>query len=63
MSTYPQGAIRNDRRATLDGLTLPIDEGLAHEAKVHSQTANDPSMAEWLQRFASGERPEPLRQP
>jgi enoyl-CoA hydratase len=63
MSTYPQGAIRNDRRATLEGVTMPIDEGLVHEAKVHSQTANDPSMGEWLQRFAEGERPEPLRPP
>jgi enoyl-CoA hydratase len=61
MSSYPQQAIRNDRRAALEGLTMPIDEGLAHEAKVHAQTASDPTMAEWLRRFAEGERPEPLR--
>lgn len=61
MSTYPQGAIRNDRRAALDGLTLPLDEGLAHEAAVHRETANDPAMATWLARFAKGERPEPIR--
>ncbi|HEV8573501.1 MAG TPA: enoyl-CoA hydratase-related protein [Dehalococcoidia bacterium] len=63
LSTYPQGAIRNDRRATLEGLTLPLDEGLAHEAAVHRDTASDPAMAEWLARFAQGERPEPIRPP
>ena len=63
MSTYPQGAIRNDRRAALEGLTLPLDEGLAHEAAVHRETASDPAMAEWLTRFAKGERPEPIRPP
>jgi enoyl-CoA hydratase len=63
MSTYPQGAIRNDRRAALEGLTLPLAEGLSHEAEVHRDTARDPAMAEWLTRFAAGERPEPVRQP
>jgi enoyl-CoA hydratase len=63
MSTYPQGAIRNDRKAALEGLTLPLDEGLRHEAEVHRETASDPAMAEWLRRFAAGERPEPIRPP
>ena len=63
MSTYPQGAIRNDRRAALGGLSLPLSEGLAHEAEVHRDTARDPAMAEWLARFAKGERPEPIRPP
>jgi len=63
MSTYPQGAIRNDRRAALEGPTLPLDEGLAHEAEVHRDTARDPAMAEWLARFAKGEWPQPLRPP
>jgi len=63
MSTYPQGAIRNDRRAALEGLTLPLDEGLAHEAAVHRDTASDLAMAAWLARFAKGERPEPIRPP
>jgi enoyl-CoA hydratase len=60
MSTYPQGAIRNDRRAALEGLTLSLPEGLEHEAEVHRDTARDPAMAEWLARFAKGERPEPI---
>ena len=63
LSTYPQGAIRNDRRAALEGLSLPLSEGLAHEAEVHRDTAQDPAMAEWLARFAKGERPEPIRPP
>ena len=63
LSAYPQGAIRNDRRAALEGLTLTLPEGLAHEAEVHRETARDPAMAEWLARFARGERPEPLRPP
>jgi enoyl-CoA hydratase len=63
MSTYPQGAIRNDRRAALEGMALAIDDGLRHEAEVHRETASDPAMAEWLARFAKGERPEPVRPP
>jgi len=63
LSTYPQDAIRNDRRAALEGLALPLPEGLALEAEVHRDTARDPAMAEWLARFAKGERPEPIRPP
>lgn len=63
MSTYPQSAIRNDRRAALDGATLPIAEGLKFEAEVHRETANDPAMAQWLARFAAGERPQPIEPP
>jgi enoyl-CoA hydratase len=63
MSTYPQGAIRNDRRAALEGLALALDEGLRREAEVHRETASDPAMMEWLRRFAAGERPEPIRPP
>jgi enoyl-CoA hydratase len=63
LSTYPQLAIRRDRQATLEGLALPLDAGLAHEAQVHRDTAAQPEMREWLERFAAGERPEPLRPP
>ena len=63
LSAYPQLAMRNDRRATLDGLTLPLDDGLEHEVRVHRDTLRDPSMGEWLRRYAAGDRPEPFRPP
>ena len=63
LSAYPQLAMRNDRRATLDGLTLPLAEGLEHEVRVHRDTLRDPSMGEWLRRYAAGDRPEPFRPP
>ena len=63
LSTYPQLALRNDRRATLEGLALSLEEGLAHEAHVHRDTASAPEMGERLRRFAAGDRPEPLRPP
>jgi enoyl-CoA hydratase len=63
MSGYPQAAMRNDRRATVEGVTLPLDEGLVLEEEVHRQTIGDPQVAERLKRFAAGERPQPLRPP
>ncbi len=63
LSTYPQRAMRNDRRAALDGATLPIDEGLAFEVQAHRDSLTDPLMAEWLTKYAKGERPAPLRPP
>ena len=61
VSTYPQPAMRNDRRAALAYDHLSLDEGLAFEVEAHRETLNDPVMAEWLTRFAAGERPQPLR--
>lgn len=63
LASYPQRALRNDRAATLGGLTLPIDEGLSLEVKAHRDTLADPAMADWLRRYAAGERPPPLRPP
>jgi len=63
LSTYPQLAIRNDRRATLEGLSLSLPDGLEHEARVHRDTASAPEMAERLRRYAAGDRPDPLRPP
>jgi enoyl-CoA hydratase len=63
MSTYPQTAIRNDRRAALRAFELPIDEGLRFEVEAHRATTDDPAMAQWLTRFAAGERPKPIRPP
>jgi enoyl-CoA hydratase/carnithine racemase len=63
LSAYPQRAMRNDRRAALEGATLPIDEGMVFEVEAHRETLTDPLMAEWLAKYASGERPPPLRPP
>src|SRR5437867_2214324 len=63
LSAYPQTAIRNDRRAAIEGLTLPLPEGLTFELETHRETLTDPQMAEWLERYARGDRPAPLRPP
>ncbi len=63
LAQYPQPALRNDRRATLEGVTMTLPEGLAFEVEAHRETLNDPTMAAWLARFAAGERPPPLRPP
>ena len=63
LASYPQAAIRNDRRATIDALALPLAEGIEHEARVHRDTARAPEMAEWLERYAAGDRPAPFRPP
>ncbi len=63
LSGYPQPAMRNDRRATIEGVTMPLDEGLVFEVEVHRSSLADPQVPEWLARFARGERPQPLRPP
>jgi enoyl-CoA hydratase len=60
MAGYPQTAIRNDRQAALEGLAQSIDAALVTEARIHRDTAASPEMAEWLRRFARGERPAPI---
>lgn len=61
LSQYPQTAMRNDRRATIEALALPLEQGLAFEIEAHRDTLRDPQVAEWLARYARGERPPPLR--
>ncbi len=63
LSTFPQLALRNDRRAAIEGLALSLAEGLEHEARVHRDTVLDPAMGEWLRRYAAGDRPAPFRPP
>jgi enoyl-CoA hydratase len=58
----PQPALRNDRRAAIEGLSLSIEDGLKLEAETHSGT-RDPQVGEWLRRYAAGDRPQPLRPP
>lgn len=63
MCTYPQRAIRNDRRAALEGWNMALEDGLRFEVEAHRDTMADPAVGEWLRRFAAGERPEPIRPP
>ncbi len=63
LSTYPQTAMCNDRRAAIEGPALPLPEGLTFELEAHRASFADPSMADWLARYAKGERPAPLRPP
>jgi enoyl-CoA hydratase len=63
MSTYPQPAMRADRRAALASYDLEIDLGLQFEVEVHRESMTDPAMPVWLERFAKGERPQPIRPP
>jgi len=63
LSGYPQQAMRNDRRAAIEGTILPEPEGLKFEMEVHRTSVTDPLMAEWLAKYARGERPAPLRPP
>ena len=35
ISAYPQLSLRNDRRAAIDGLALPLPEGLEMERRLH----------------------------
>jgi enoyl-CoA hydratase len=61
ISTYPQLSLRNDRRAAIEGLTLPLPEGLELERRLHEASLADPAMVEGLRRYAAGERPPPPR--
>jgi enoyl-CoA hydratase len=63
LSGYPQQAMRNDRLAAIGGMTLTEDEGLEFEMEAHRRSVTDPLMAEWLAKYARGERPAPLRPP
>jgi len=63
MSTYPQTCLHNDRRATYEGLTLSLKDGLALEAKLHKSSLEDPEMRERLRQYAIGKRPSFPRPP
>src|SRR3972149_3620143 len=63
ISTYPQLSLRNDRRAAIEGLTLPLPEGLELERRLHEASLADPAMVEGLGRYAAGDRPPPPRGP
>ena len=59
IAEYPQASVRSDRKAARASLGLPLDEGLLLERRLGTATLDEPEMAEALQRFAKGDRPEP----
>jgi enoyl-CoA hydratase len=63
LSAYPQLALRNDRKAAIEGIALSLPEGIEHEVRVHRETAAQAEMGEWLQRYVAGDRPAPFRPP
>ena len=63
LSAYPQLAMRNDRKAAIEGIAMSLPEGIEHEVRVHRDTAAQPEMGEWLRRYAAGDRPAPFRPP
>jgi enoyl-CoA hydratase len=60
---YPQSSIRADRAASLSTFGSTLANGLKIEAEIGRATLLDPEMAAGLERFASGDRPEPPRPP
>lgn len=57
IASYPNfPGIQADRRATLDGLSINMDEALLLEAKVVRQTLLGDELRERLNRFAAGAR-------
>jgi enoyl-CoA hydratase len=63
IASYPQNAIRMDRKAALGTLGLSLDEGLDLEEELCFPAAVTPEAMAGMQRFAGGSRPEPLRPP
>lgn len=60
---YPQSSIHADRAASLATFGSTLADGLKLEAEIGRATLLDPEMAAGLDRFASGDRPEPPRPP
>lgn len=51
IAAYPQKSLLADRRAALATFGLPLEEGLAVEAKDGGEAARDPELAEAVARF------------
>jgi enoyl-CoA hydratase len=63
VATYPQASLRVDRASVLEAFDRPLGDGLVLERERGIPTVFDPELAEALQRFAAGDRPEAPRPP
>jgi enoyl-CoA hydratase len=63
ISSYPFTSLVNDRRAACEGLALGIAEGIKLEKELHASSLGDKELADGLNRFAGGQRPEPPSPP
>lgn len=59
MADYPWASLVNDRRAACEGLSLGLAEGIRKEKDLHAADLGDMEMAAGLERFISGQRPQP----
>jgi len=63
MADYPWASLLNDRRAAYEGLALGLTEGIAREMDLHAADLIDKEMHDGLERFISGQRPQPPQSP
>lgn len=63
MADYPWASLVNDRRAAYEGLALGLAEGIRREQDLHRVDLQDGEMQEGLERFISGQRPQPPTPP
>ena len=63
MADYPWASLVNDRRAAYEGLALGLAEGIRKEKDLHAADMKDREMHEGLERFISGQRPQPPQTP
>ena len=63
VAAYPQASLRADRASALESFDRPLGDGVILERQRGIPTVFDPELAEALQRFASGDRPEAPRPP
>jgi len=58
---YPGASLIADRASAIAAAGVHLEEGLALEERGGIPTLSDPELARGLQRYASGDRPEPPR--
>jgi len=63
MADYPWASLVNDRRAAYEGLALGLAEGIRREKDLHAADLTDREMQEGLERFITGQRPQPPQPP